>query len=84
MGALELKNEILRLIIETNDTNTLVQVKAVLTAIINQENGDWLAALSESQRNSIEQGLADITNGKVVANEQVMASIRAKIENYQK
>jgi len=83
MSALELKNDILQIISQTDDINILAMVKEALTnSTQKKEDGDWWDTLSDEQKKAVEQGQKDIKANRVFTNQEVKDSIRAKIEAF--
>lgn len=83
MSALELKNDILQIISQTDDTNVLAMVKEALTSFTQKnEDSDWWDELSDEQKKAVEQGQQDIKAGRTFTNQEVKDSIRAKIEAF--
>ena len=80
MSTLELKNDVLRLIVETDDAKVLEQVKLFITNILHSEKQDWWDTVSEEEKQSIKQGMADADAGKLIPHEEVRKVINAKIE----
>ena len=74
MSALELKNNLLRMVIETDDPLLLKQVIA-LFATLRQEK-DWWDLLSDAEKQKIELGMRQAAEGKIVSHEVVRAEVR--------
>jgi predicted transcriptional regulator len=71
MSALELKNEILRMVVETDDPNVLERLVALFKELLKRE--DWSEPVSEAEAQKIETGAAEAKAGKVIPIEQVFA-----------
>ena len=51
---------------------------------LNYKHGDWSAELSEEQNLSLQKGLLDINNNRIVPHEQVKKKMREYLEARQK
>ncbi len=80
MNATELKHDLLKLILDTDDISVLTQVRTYLNNL-NNKSTDWYEGLSEDNIEEINQGLRDVQEGNTFADDYVRASIRQKIEN---
>lgn len=67
MSTAQLKSNLHRLIVETDDVGVLQKVQELFTAL----RSESIKELSDYEKKMIEQGLEDIENGEVVSN-QVM------------
>jgi predicted transcriptional regulator len=72
MDTLEVKTNLYRLIDETSDVSVLEAIQTLLARSINPATDFW-TTLSESEKNDIERGIADVEAGRVVSFEEVMA-----------
>jgi predicted transcriptional regulator len=80
MSAAELKNDLIKVIINTEDINFLQKVKDFFKK--QQVDTDWWDEISDHEKEMIELGLKDIEEGRVVPHEQVRAEInKMLIEN---
>lgn len=80
MSAAELKNDLIKVIINTEDVTFLQKVKDFFKK--QQVNTDWWDEISENEKEMIELGLKDIEEGNVVAHEDLRAEInKMLIEN---
>lgn len=81
MSALELKNDIFQILINTNDSNLLAEVKeAVVSIVQGKEQSDWWDTISDKEKQSIERGIKDIEAGRVISNEEMEKHMKQKIE----
>jgi len=71
MSVAELKNNLHRLIVETNDTDRLLKVQDLLI-----EPESEASKLSDYEIQRIEKGLKDIEEGRVHTNAEVKAQFR--------
>lgn len=69
MSALELKNDILKLVAETDDLNILNQVQAYFKSLKNNTN--WWTEISKKEKNLITIGQQQLANGHGISHEQV-------------
>lgn len=74
----EIKNDLHRMIVETDDAEILEQV-AFLFAALRQEE-IFLGKLSEREKSSIQQGLNDLKMGKIKSNEELRTKVRALLQ----
>ncbi len=79
MTIAEIKNDLHKLIVETDDLITLQQIKQYFQSLIDDEY-DWWNDLTEAQQKLIKQGTDDLDSGKTISN-QVM---RSKIDHFHK
>lgn len=73
MSAAELKNDLIKIIINTDDMAFLQQVKDFFKK--HKNSTDWWEEISDQEKEMIERGLKDVEEGKVVAHEDVRAEI---------
>lgn len=76
MSTAELKNNLHRLIVETNNTDILLRVQDILEP----ENGASELTNYEIQR--IEKGLKDIEEGRVYTNEAVKTKFKEWVKKH--
>ncbi len=69
------KLELVQLILNTSKPLTLRKVEEVLK---NEKDFDWWDEISEEERQSIEKGLAEADEGKLIPHAEVMKEVRAK------
>ena len=74
MSVLELKNNLLRMVVETDDPLLLKQVIAIF-ATLRQEK-DWWDLISEAEKQKIELGMKQAAEGKTVSHEVVRAEVQ--------
>ena len=48
------------------------------------EKQDWYNELSKEQKRSIQKGLDDLDNGKIISHEEVMLKVKAKLQDLKK
>jgi hypothetical protein len=69
------KLELVQLILNTRKPLTLKKVEEVLKK---DREEDWWDGISDAERKSIEQGLAEADRGELIPHEQVMREVKAK------
>lgn len=62
MSVAELKNDLHRMVVETNDPDILAQISALFASLLGEE--DWWNSLSDDEKQKIELGMADATAGR--------------------
>lgn len=70
MSTSELKNDLHRMVVETDDPLILEQIAALFASLRNEEE-DWWDMISEEEKEKIEIGAAQAMEGKVVTWESV-------------
>ena len=74
MTALELKNDLLKMVADTDDVDLLTQVQAFFSSL--RKKTDWWDELSEQQKNMIETGRQQLESGQGISHEEVKAKVR--------
>lgn len=67
------KLELVQLILNTEKPSILKKVEDVL-----KKKCDWWDEISDDERKSIEQGLAEADRGELIPHEQVMKELRSR------
>jgi hypothetical protein len=80
MKELELKHDLLRLIMDLEDVKLLQQIKKMISGKAKEEY-DWADDLSEAQLKQIEIGKWQIQTGQTYSHEQVEAEIDALLNS---
>jgi len=75
MTALELKNNLHRMVVETDDVTVLEQISILFSALRDEKDAE--SGISEAENAQILKGLEDLRNGHVNSNEEVRAKVRA-------
>jgi|APTNR8051073442_1049403.scaffolds.fasta_scaffold01835_13 predicted transcriptional regulator len=75
MTALELKNNLHRMVVETDDVEVLEQISMLFAAL--RDEKDAGTGVSEAENVQILKGLEDLRNGRVKSHEEVRAKVRA-------
>lgn len=79
MGTVELKLSLHQLIDGVSDNSVLEAVYTLLSKATANQEDDWYNLLSEEEKASIERGLDDLKNDRVVSHEAAMKRISEKI-----
>jgi predicted transcriptional regulator len=79
MSTVELKLSLHQLIDGVSDNSVLEAVYTLLSKATANQEEDWYNLLSEAEKASIERGLDDLKNGRVVSNEVAMKRISEKV-----
>lgn len=80
MSTSELRLSLHQLIDAVTDSSVLQAIHTLLSQASKEE--DWYTELSDASKASIERGLDDLKNGRVISNEQAMARITDKISGF--
>ncbi len=75
MSTAELKTEILKLVVETEDTSILIKVKAYFKSLKKSETADWWDELSEEDKIDIQQAEKEIKQGKTISHQKAKSII---------
>lgn len=74
MSTADLKNDLIKVIVNTDDIGFLRQVRDFFKK--HQVTADWWDEISAYEKEMIEAGAKDIEEGKVVPHEEVSAGIK--------
>lgn len=77
MNVAELKNNIHRLVVETDDADVLMKAQDVLTVSTNGSS-----ELTDYERNMIERGIKDHEEGRVHTNEEVKTKFNEWVKKH--
>jgi predicted transcriptional regulator len=78
MGSIaETKNNIHRLVVETEDPEVLEKVQAFFLSLKQSSTLDWWDFISDKEKKLIEQGLAQLANGETVPHAEVRKDVQA-------
>ena len=69
MSVAELKNDLHRMVVETNDPDVLAQIAALFASLLGEE--DWWNSLSYEEKQKIELGMADAEADRTVSYNEV-------------
>lgn len=78
MNTLELKNNLHRMVVETDDAAILEQITVLFSALRN-EKSLW-DSISEAEKKQIQKGLEDLRSGRIKSNEEVRAKVRSILQ----
>lgn len=70
MSTAELKNQIIKSILDVEDITLLQQLKAIING-----NNDWAEAISKEEKSGIEKGITDFRNGDTFSHESVRTEV---------
>lgn len=79
MSTVDLKLSLHQLIDGVSDNTVLEAVYTLLSKATANQNEDWYNTLSEEAKASIERGLDDLKNNRVVTQEAAMKRISEKV-----
>ncbi len=72
----EIKNDLHRLVVETDDIKVLQKIKIIFdTLVLGDEKTDWWDTISEQEKISIKKGLQQLENGKRFPHTEVRKEI---------
>lgn len=74
MTALEIKDKLHRMVLETDDVDVLEQI-ALLFAALRDEKSLW-DTIGEAEKSQIKRGIDDLQSGRTKSNEEVRAKVR--------
>jgi hypothetical protein len=78
MNTAELKNQLHKLIVETDDLDVLTKIQSYFRQLKTNKS-DWWDGLGDESKASIERGLDDLKNDRVHSDHDVRNSIRERI-----
>lgn len=78
MSTAELKSNLHRLVVETDDKDILSKVEVFFQALIQGQN--WWDVISDEERRMIELGKWQIDNGQGISHDQVRAQVGKLLE----
>ena len=78
MNTLELKNNLHRMVVETDDAAVLEQITLLFSAL-RDEKSLW-DSISEAEKKQIQKGLEDLRSGRIKSNEEVRAKVRSILQ----
>lgn len=79
MNAAQLKNDLHRYIVETDDINILSKLKEAYLSF-RKAKEDWWDTISEEERKGLKLGLEDAKKGNTISDEEVRKQINEKIQ----
>ncbi len=76
MSTAEIKNDLHRMVVETEDINILQKIKAIFNSLIKDESSaDWWDIISDHEKASIKKGLQQLKNGERIPHAEVRKEI---------
>ncbi|MCB0560824.1 MAG: hypothetical protein H6573_19440 [Lewinellaceae bacterium] len=79
MSVAELKNNLHRMVVETEDPEILAQIAALFASLLGE--ADWWDTLSNEEKERIEQGKADADAGRTVPYAQIKEKAKGILGN---
>jgi hypothetical protein len=77
MSVAELKNDLHKMVVETDDLFALQQIKQYFQSLIDDKY-DWWNDLTVTQQKLVQQGNEDLEKGKIISNQ----AMRNKIDRF--
>jgi len=74
MNVAEIKNDLHRMVVETNDPAILEQIASLFASLRAEKN--WWDTISEQEKALIEKGRQDMAEGKTVPRSEVRQQVR--------
>jgi hypothetical protein len=74
MNVAEIKNDLHRMVVETNDPAILEQIAALFASLRAEKN--WWDTISEQEKALIEKGRQDMAEGKTAPRSEVRQQVR--------
>ncbi|TAG99626.1 MAG: hypothetical protein EAZ16_14885 [Sphingobacteriales bacterium] len=79
MSVLELKNELHRLVVNTEDENILERVRVYFSSL--SDGSDWWETLSPNQKTVLETGLDQLDSGQKVNHHAVREKVNQLLKD---
>lgn len=79
MSIAELKNDLHRMVVETDNPQILLQIAAFFASL--RGEGDWWDSLSEEEKQKIEIGVANAEKGEVIPYTKVREKVKSILGN---
>jgi hypothetical protein len=79
MNTAELKSELHRLIVETNDINVLFDIRQYFLQL-KAKDVDWWDLISTEQKESIQKGSEQLEKGEGIAHQKVRQKVNKLLE----
>lgn len=76
MSLAEIKNDLHRLIVETNDEHILKTIQKVFKDLNKEGESDWWQELNEKDKKNIERGLKESKKGILLSDEEVQKGVK--------
>ena len=78
MSTAELKNYLVKQIIDIEDENLLEKVKSYVSSLRKEKSADWWDDLSQEEKDALDEGIAQADRGELIPHDEVMKEIKAK------
>jgi len=75
MNTAELKSDLHRFVVETNDINILTQMREYFKSLRKTKTTDWWDTLTTEQQNSVNKGVEQLDNNEGIAHENVRKNV---------
>lgn len=74
MSSAEIKSDLHKLIVETEDLDILLKIKEYFS-LLKYQKTDWWDALDEKARKNIEKGIEQLHEGQLITHEEIRAEV---------
>ncbi len=81
MNTAELKSDLHRLIVETNDIDILFAIRQYLLQLQNKE-ADWWDTITDEQKSSIQTGIEQLNQGERISHQEVRQKINNLLDSH--
>ena len=78
MSIAELKNYLVKQIIDIEDESLLEKVKSFVSSLRREKSADWWDELSQEEKDALDEGIAQADRGELIPHDEVMKEIKAK------
>ena len=78
MSTAELKNYLVKQIIDIEDESLLEKVKSYVSSLRKEKSADWWDDLSQEEKDALDEGIAQADRGELIPHDEVMKEIKAK------
>jgi len=75
MNTAELKSDLHRFVVETNDINILTQMREYFKSLRKTKTADWWDTLTAEQQGSINKGIEQLDNGQGIAHNDIRKNV---------
>jgi len=75
MNTAELKSDLHRFVVETNDINVLMQMREYFKSLRKTKTTDWWDTLTTEQQNSINKGVEQLDNNEGITHKDVRKQV---------
>ncbi|NBC07718.1 MAG: hypothetical protein GVY26_11050 [Bacteroidetes bacterium] len=78
MSVAQMKNDLHRMVVETDDPDVLIQMKAFFASVLGDQ--DWWDSISEEEKQLIELGQSDADEGRKTSFEVIRKKVEQRLE----